>query len=225
MYVTTLSLRNNIDVPHSCKINKSLFLLLLHPTAKGGAKRGHDAEHATDDVSEGDGKEVSGEELTDTDLSTTHNAQGDHEHICNAVLQAKGDKGRDGEPNSRHLANKTGAAGCHVNSHADQPVAQNAADERLLEAKRCLHGGDIDRAGKGAKSTRSVCQIGEEERTDKVADVASDPGLGQLALGSLALHEGSSHKSSVASEKLATSNERHDQTKREAESTENDLFN
>jgi len=210
---------------HNCRTNESLLLLLLEPTAKGGAKRGHDAEHTTDDVSEGDGKEISGEELTESDLSTTHDAQGDHEHIRNAVLQAKGDKGRDGEPNSRHLANKTGAAGCHVNSHADQPVAQNAADESLLEGERCLHGGNIDRSGKGTESTGSVCQIGEEERTDKVADVAGDPGLGQLALGTLALHEGSSDKGSVASEELAARNERHDQTKWEAEGTENDLFN
>ena len=207
------------------KFDTNLLLLLLQPTSEGGAERGHNAKHAANNVAKSDGKEVAGKELAEGDLSTTEHTKRDHEHVGNAVLKAKSNKGRNGEPNGGHLADQTGAAGCHVDGHAHEPVAHDATNKCLLEGERCLHGGDIDRSRKSTESSRCICEVGEEERTDKVADVAGNPRLGQFSLGTLTLHERGTNKSGIASEKFAASDERHDEAERKAESAENDLYN
>lgn len=64
-------------------------------------------------------------------LGSQGDAQGHHEHVGHGVLEAQCHKSRYGEPHGDRFAG--GAAGSigHVDRSAHQPIAQNAARERL----------------------------------------------------------------------------------------------
>lgn len=218
---------HNIDIQLpgalSPTCGSSLLVLALEPLSKGRAIESHDTERSTNNVSEGNGEEILHEEIGDRNLCATHHSQGNDEHVGNGVIKSKRHERRDGEPDGNHLASERRAARCHVHSHADEPVAEDAADKGSLEGQRALGGGNGSTGGGVAEGSRFVREVGKEERSDEVTGVGSDPVFDEIGAGGLALHRSGGDKGGVSSEELSSSDQGHYETERKAEGTKDDL--
>ena len=198
-------------------------LPLAPPATIGGAKGSHDAKDATDNVSESDWNDGLDHHLGNTNFGSTHDSEGDDEHVGDRVVQAKGDKGRDGEPDGRHLAGHAAASGGHVDSHADEPVAEDSADKGHAKGKGALGRGN---GGSGRGVTEGFAregQPGEEKGSDKVSEPRGDPTLDEFSPLGLSLVDSGSDECRVAGEELSSRDESHDETEWQAKGTEDHL--
>ena len=62
-------------------------------------------------------------------------AHGDEEHVGDHVVEAEGDKGKDGPPDARDLGDEFAARGTEEAGQTDEPVGADAAEEDLVPAR------------------------------------------------------------------------------------------
>mmetsp|Transcript_9055 Transcript_9055/g.13433 ORF Transcript_9055/g.13433 Transcript_9055/m.13433 type:complete len:203 (+) Transcript_9055:147-755(+) len=180
------------------------LLLLLEPFSKGSSEGCHDKESTSYNVTKSDRDKIFHEHILDSDLSSSQDSKRNHEHVGNRVVKTKSDEGTNGEPNSSHLSNQRSAAGCHVDSHAHKPVAEDSTDKGNIEWKRALGCGDSDGSWCVSESSGLEGQVSKKKRSNKVTSVRGNPVLCKILLSCLPFSDSGSYKSSVSSEEFAT---------------------
>lgn len=170
------------------RIAADLVLILLEPFSVRDAKWSHDTQSSTYNVTQGDGEQVVHQKLPYRNLGTSEHTQGNDEHVGHRVIKAQGYKGRNGEPDGCHFANHGRTSRGHVHGHTNEPITHDTPRKGSHPRKIGLASGNIDGPRQSAERSTDEHEIGHDERTDKVPQVARDPVLDEILPTGLALH-------------------------------------
>ncbi len=92
------------------------------------------ADHAgaADEVTERDRDEIA-EHVGNADVGVQEGSEREEIHVCDAVLEACGDEGGDGEDDREDIAGDGAPGHREPNGETDEHVAEHAPEERLAE--------------------------------------------------------------------------------------------
>jgi len=157
-----------------------------------------DKEDTADDVAEGDGDEVADGEVPPgqrggrRQIVPQKETGGDEVHVGDGVFETAGDEGHDRHVAGKELAGDFPRRRRHEDRQADEPVAEDAADEGDAEGELALDGGKFDRLladGAVLPEAGLIHEPGEEEGAEEVADDDHPPVLQHLGQADLAVED------------------------------------
>ena len=162
----------SISAPSKTAIAALLGRLAIHESIGPSHEDG-----TSDGVANGHGEQVVHEDHFPGDLGALEEAHREEEHVGDRVLEAHRDKGRDREPDAKHLADYVLCRGRLPDAHDDEPIAKDAPHHCLAKRQVGLHGGDcLDGSGRGRREGPGrEHQVGEKDGANKVAQPRHGP--------------------------------------------------
>ena len=181
------------------------LLFFFSQLAKHVGKEGTNQEGSGQGIANGHGNQVARQGLPDRDGSATQESRGQQEHVGDGMFKANGDKGGNGQQDTKILACQILGLHTQVDGQADEPVAKHGADNNGSQGNARLVNQRLDgQIGRSARQdTGKATQNGKETAGNQVAQERKSPGSGQFADSRFLFADRRRHVGRIASKQLS----------------------